>query len=127
MKFLERIIRYSKVGLLAASVHFSVQFIVGFFFPLWISNTLGFLTASIVSYLGHSLYTYRFETSGKIFPRRWLLIQFILNIGLSALLPNTLISIFGSGFLTRITLILMPILMNALIWTNAAKFTKRNL
>ena len=120
----EKILRYAKVGIFAALVHFSLQLLMGLFLPLWISNTFGFFVASIVSYLGHSIYTYRFETQGRIFSKYWLFFQFTVNIILSAFLPFFL-SALNFGFSTRIILVLTPIVMNALIWSKAAKYTIR--
>jgi len=125
MNLQERIVRYSKVGLVAATVHFCVQSGLLFLMPIWISNTLGFLAASSVSYFGHSVYTYRIETRGKIFPKRWLILQFIVNIAMSSLLPFFLPSFFAVGYIKRGILVLIPILMNALIWTSAANFSRR--
>ena len=123
MQHLNRVIRYSNVGILAASVHMSVQLIMGIITPLWISNSSGFLVASIVSYLGHSLYTYRKETLGKIFSKRWLVIQFSVNMILSSILPFPMIALFGTSFITRTILVLFPILINAFIWKKAANFS----
>ena len=124
MNSLKRLLRYGKVGICAAMVHAFVQLLLGILMPLWFSNMCGFLSASIVSYLGHSLYTYRVETKGRIFARRWLFLQFVVNITLSAYLPFALTPL-GSYWLIRLILALTPIFINAVIWTKAVSFSQK--
>ena len=38
-------------------------------------------------YLGHALLTFREETGGRQFARRWLLLQYVVNLSVCALLP----------------------------------------
>ncbi len=123
---LTKISRYSLVGLFAAGVHGIVLISLSKILPLSISNLSGFLAGSFVSYLGHSLYTFRNATRGKKFARRWLLIQFTINTVLCTLLPLLLDSINHLN-VTAWIFIFTPTLMNILIWSGAAKFSfKRN-
>ncbi len=124
-KIATKIKRYGLVGIGAASVHGVALLILTRFLPLWLSNLLGFLAASICSYLGHSVYTFRAETSGKRFSRRWLIIQFLVNIIVSACLPLTLKG-WEEFYLTKVILVITPTFINFIIWSNAAKHSQRN-
>ncbi len=115
---------YFVVGITAAATHSVVLIVLNVFLSLWISNLLGFLSASLVSYIGHSKYTFNPETKGNNFARRWLIYQFTINLCLSILLPLVLIT-WGNWIITKILLILSPTIMNALIWSQAAKFSAR--
>ncbi len=123
-----RLSRYGFVGVGAAAVHGSLLLVLSQALPLWVSNLFAFLMASITSYLGHSFYTFRKETKGERFARRWLVIQFISNVAISAFLPVILVN-WENQQITTFTLVLTPTLINALIWTQAAKFSasKHNL
>ena len=81
------IYKYCIVGVIAALVHALTLLLLIRVFPLWLSNILGFLFASIASYFGHALFTYKKDTLGSIFAKRWLAFQFTTNIGLSGLIP----------------------------------------
>ncbi|WP_320666625.1 ChbG/HpnK family deacetylase [Prochlorococcus sp. MIT 1307] len=124
MKIMIKGWRYTAVGFSSAIVFASVQLLLGLIFPLWISNVCGFLAGSIISYFGHALYTFRDETAGSIFARRWLLIQFITNLIICAVLPFLLKPI-GEGLLTRLILIFTPSVLNLLIWSRAATFSHK--
>ena len=129
MIFLERAVKLSKysiVGLLAAGVHALALMILSRAFPLWLSNLSGFLGGSLVSYLGHSLYTFRKATKGKRFSRRWLFSQFTANATICSVSPVIFSSIEQLKF-TAWIFIFTPTLVNALIWSAAARFSfKRN-
>ena len=65
---------------------------------LSLANPIAFLAASVASYLGHALLTFREETGGRQFARRWLLLQVVVNLSVCALLPlfkaSTLVLVF---------------------------------
>ena len=115
-------LRYGLVGISAAGIHGSVLVALSQFHPFWISNVCSFLTASLFSYLGHALFTFRDETSGRRFAKRWLILQFTVNVCISALLPLAL-SPFSSLTIKATILMLTPTLVNALIWSRAARYS----
>ena len=80
-----------------------------------LANPIAFLAASVAGYLGHALLTFREETGGRQFARRWLLLQYGVNLSVCALLP----------LLKAPTLLLVftPTLLNALIWSRSARFS----
>ena len=112
-----RLLRYGVVGGTAAAVHIGMLLLLGQWLPLSLANPLAFLAASLAGYLGHALLTFREETGGRQFARRWLLLQYVVNISVCALLP----------LLQAPTLVLVftPTLLNALIWSRAARFSAR--
>ena len=114
--------RYGVIGVAAALVHAAVLLLLGLVAPLWISNLCGFLTASLVGYLGHARYTFRPETKGQRFARRWLLLQFGINVSVSALLPLVLGS-WMPALISTVILVFTPTVLNALIWSRAARFS----
>ena len=83
----KRMLRYGLVGATAAAVHISVLLLLGPWMSLSLTNPIAFLAASMASYLGHSLLTFREETGGRRFARRWLLLQYPVNLSVCALLP----------------------------------------
>ena len=115
MPVLNRMLRYSLVGGTAAAVHIGVLLLLGQWMSLSLANPIAFLAASVAGYLGHALLTFREETGGRQFARRWLLLQYVVNITVCALLP----------LLKAPTLVLVftPTLLNALIWSRAARFS----
>ena len=117
MPLLNRVLRYGAVGGTAAAVHISVLLLMGPWMSLSLANPIAFLTASVAGYLGHALLTFREETGGRQFARRWLLLQYVVNISVCALLP----------LLQAPTLVLVftPTLLNALIWSRAARFSAK--
>jgi putative flippase GtrA len=117
MPVLSRLLRYGVVGGTAAAVHIGVLLLLGPFMSLSLANPIGFLTASVAGYLGHALLTFREETGGRQFARRWLLLQYVINISVCALLP----------LLQAPTLVLVftPTVLNALIWSRAARFSAK--
>ena len=114
---LNRVLRYGLVGGTAAAVHIGVLLLLGQWMSLSVANPIAFLAASVVGYLGHALLTFREETGGRQFARRWLLLQYLVNISICALLP----------LLKAPTLVLVftPTLLNALIWSRAARFSTK--
>jgi len=112
---LNRVLRYGLVGGTAAAVHISVLLLLDPWMILSLANPIAFLAASVAGYLGHALLTFREETGGRQFARRWLLLQYVVNISVCALLP----------LLNAPTLVLVfaPTLLNALIWSRAARFS----
>ncbi len=125
MIIFERVVKVSKysiVGLFAAGTHAIVLIILSKAIALWASNLIGFLSGSLVSYLGHSLYTFRKATDGKRFARRWLLIQFTINTSICTLLPIVLSSVEQLR-LTAWIFIFTPTVINVFIWSFAAKFS----
>ena len=117
MPVLNRVLRYCVVGGTAAAVHIVVLLMLGQWMSLSLANPIAFLAASVSGYLGHALLTFREETGGRQFARRWLLLQYIVNISICALLP----------LLKAPTLVLAftPTLLNALIWSRAAQFSAK--
>ena len=124
INFKSKRIRYLIVGITATIAHLAVQFSLLYHFPLWISNALGFFVGSLASYFGHALFTFQEITSGSIFARRWLFIQFSLNISISALLPLALNDLEENLFF-KLLLILMPAFINFIIWSYAADYSRR--
>ncbi|WP_226412690.1 ChbG/HpnK family deacetylase [Synechococcus sp. MU1642] len=117
MPVLNRVLRYGVVGGTATAVHVGVLLMLGQWMSLSLANPIAFLAASVAGYLGHALLTFREETGGRQFARRWLLLQYIVNISICALLP----------LLKAPTLVLVftPTLLNALIWSRAAQFSAK--
>ena len=117
MPVLNRLLRYGLVGGTAAAVHISVLLLLGPWMSLSLANPIAFLAASVAGYLGHALLTFREETGGRQFARRWLLLQYVVNLSVCALLP----------LLNAPTLVLVftPTLLNALIWSRAARFSAK--
>tara|TARA_E500000178_G_scaffold54291_1_gene50500 strand:+ start:97 stop:1335 length:1239 start_codon:yes stop_codon:yes gene_type:complete len=114
---LNRLVRYGAIGLIAAAIHAAVLLGLGSWLPLSIANPIGFLAASIAGYLGHALVTFREETGGRRFARRWLLLQYVVNISVCSLLP--LLSA------PTVVLVFTPTALNALIWNRAARHSDR--
>ena len=86
---LNRLLRYGVVGGSAAAVHIGVLLLLGQRMILSLANPIAFLAASVAGYLGHALLTFREETGGRQFARRWLLLQYVVNISVCALLTSS--------------------------------------
>ena len=84
---LQRLGRYGAVGLVAAAVHAGILLLFSQWISLSLANPIAFLAASVVGYLGHALLTFREETGGQRFARRWLVLQYGVNLSVCALLP----------------------------------------
>ena len=114
LALLSRLIRYGTIGGLAAAVHAGVLLILSQWMARSMANPIAFLAASLAGYLGHSLVTFREETGGRRFARRWLLLQYGVNLSVCALLPLLQAP--------TLALVFTPTLLNALIWNRAARF-----
>ena len=112
---LNRLMRYGLVGGTAAAVHIGVLLLLGPWMSLSLANPIAFLAASMAGYLGHALLTFREETEGRQFARRWLLLQYVVNLSVCALLPLLQAP--------TLALVFTPTLLNALIWSRAARFS----
>ncbi len=117
MPLLNRLLRYGLVGGAAAAVHIILLLLLGPWISLSLANPISFLAASMAGYLGHALLTFREETRGRQFAHRWLLLQYVVNLSVCALLP----------LLQAPTLVLVftPTLLNAVIWSRAARFSAK--
>ena len=118
-----RISLYGLVGVVAAAVHALVLVALGLLMPLWLANPLAFLAASLAGYLGHARFTFRPETGGQSFARRWLVIQYVVNLTVSGVLPLALPKALGEPVRVAV-LVFTPTALNALIWSRAARFSK---
>ena len=121
---LHRLGRYGVVGVTAAAIHFGVLRGLGLVLADWLANPIAFLAASIAGYLGHALLTFREETGGQRFPRRWLLLQYAVNLSVCGVLPLLLPDAIGLTARDTV-LVFTPTVLNALIWSRAARFTAR--
>ena len=121
---LTRISLYGLVGIGAAIVHAGVLLGLSLLMPLWAANPSAFLAASIASYLGHARYTFRPETGGQRFARRWLVIQYAVNLSVCGVLPLVLPEVVPNGIRLGI-LVFIPTVLNALIWSKAARFSAK--
>ena len=121
---LTRISLYGLVGIGAAIVHAGVLLGLGLLMPLWAANPLAFLAASIAGYLGHARYTFKPETGGQRFARRWLVIQYVVNLSVCGVLPLVLPNVVPSAIRLGI-LVFTPTVLNALIWSKAAGFSAK--
>ena len=117
-----RLSLYGLVGVGAAAVHAMALLVLGGQMPLWIANPLAFLAASLASYLGHSRFTFRPETGGQRFARRWLILQYVANLTVSSVLPLALPGWLPTGAEVAV-LVFTPTVLNALIWSRAARFS----
>ena len=117
VKLLSKLTRYGTIGGLAAAVHAGVLLILSQWMARSMANPIAFLAASLAGYLGHSLVTFREETGGRRFARRWLLLQYGVNLSVCALLPLLQAP--------TLALVFTPTVLNALIWNRAARYTAR--
>ena len=86
-RLLGRLGRYGAVGIVAAAVHAAILLLLSNWISLSLANPIAFLAASLAGYVGHALVTFREETGGKRFARRWLVLQYAVNLSICALLP----------------------------------------
>ena len=121
---LQRLGRYGAVGLVAAAVHVGILLLFSQWISLSLANPIAFLAASVVGYLGHALLTFREETGGKRFARRWLVLQYAVNLSVCALLP-LILGAWMQPILRTVILVFTPTVLNALIWSRAARFSAR--
>ena len=128
-----RLSLYGLVGVVAAAVHYGVLVALRLAMPTWLANPLAFLAASITGYLGHARYTFQPETGGARFARRWLVLQYAVNLTVCGLLPlilpaGALTSLIGAKAGTSVldaVLVFTPTVLNALIWSRAARFSQQ--
>jgi putative flippase GtrA len=112
---------YGLVGALSAGLHGLVLLLLprlGMTLPL--ANLTGFLVASLWSYLAHAKVTFRRHTQGRVFPRRWLLVQLGLNVALSLLLP-LLLAAWAQTLPVILLLVFTPTAVNYGVWSLAAR------
>ena len=114
MPLLNRLLRYGVVGGTAAAVHIGVLLLLGQWMTLSLANPIAFLAASVAGYLGHALLTFREETGGRRFARRWLILQYGVNLSVCALLPLLLTDWAHPAWRTLL-LVFTPTVLNALI------------
>jgi len=119
---LSRLGRYGVVGCIAAAVHFGILRGLSGFTPEWLANPVAFLIASVTGYLGHALLTFREETGRQRFARRWLLLQYGVNLSVCGLLPLLLPGNAADAW-RNLILVFTPTVLNALIWSRAARFS----
>ena len=122
---LNRLGRYGLVGVAAAAVHLVVLLGLNAVLPIWIANPLAFLAASLAGYVGHAMVTFREETGGTRFARRWLVLQYAVNLAVCAILP-LLLGAWAAPLLRTTVLVFTPTVLNALIWSRAARFSARH-
>jgi predicted glycoside hydrolase/deacetylase ChbG (UPF0249 family)/putative flippase GtrA len=110
------------VGLVAAAVHAGILLLFSQWISLSLANPIAFLAASVAGYVGHALVTFREETGGKRFARRWLVLQYAVNLSVCALLP-LILGPWVHPMLRTVVLVFTPTVLNALIWSRAAQFS----
>ena len=120
----QRVGRYGAVGLVAAAVHAGILLLLSQWMSLSLANPIAFLAASIAGYLGHALVTFREETGGKRFARRWLVLPYAVNLSVCALLP-LILGPWVQPILRTVVLVFTPTVLNALIWSRAARFSAK--
>ena len=121
-KLLRRLGRYGAVGIVAAAVHAGILLLLSQWISLSLANPIAFLAASLAGYVGHALVTFREETGGKRFARRWLVLQYAVNLSVCALLP-LILGPWVQPILRTVVLVFTPTVLNALIWSRAAQFS----
>ena len=119
---LQKVGRYGAVGLVAAAVHAGLLLLLSQWISLSLANPIAFLAASFAGYAGHALVTFREETGGKRFARRWLVLQYAVNLSVCALLP-LILGPWVHPMLRTVVLVFTPTVLNALIWSRAAQFS----
>lgn len=124
LKRLHRLARYGMVGGAAAAIHYGVLRGLSLLLVEWLANPIAFLAASVAGFLGHALLTFREETGGQRFARRWLVLQYAVNLCVCGVLPVLLPAALGQTA-RDLALVFTPTVLNALIWSRAARFTAR--
>jgi putative flippase GtrA len=116
---------YGLVGGISAGLHaLTLVFLPRLGVPLPVANLTGFLVASLWSYLAHSKVSFRKQTKGKVFPRRWLLLQLALNVVLSLLLP-AVFAPWAKNPIATLILVFTPTAVNYGVWNVAANHVVR--
>ena len=121
-RLLGRLGRYGAIGIVAAAVHAVILLLLSNWISLSLANPIAFLAASLAGYVGHALVTFREETGGKRFARRWLVLQYAVNLSVCALLP-LILGAWMQPILRTVILVFTPTVLNALIWSRAAQFS----
>ena len=124
-RLLGRLGRYGAIGIVAAAVHAVILLLLSNWISLSLANPIAFLAASLAGYVGHALVTFREETGGKRFARRWLVLQYAVNLSVCALLP-LILGAWMQPILRTVILVFTPTVLNALIWSRAARFSARH-
>lgn len=118
---LQELARFALVGGVASLLHGGLLLALARLgLPLSLANLTGFLAASLWGYLAHALFTFRRQTGGRRFSRRWLVLQLVVNLALSLALPTLL----GAGARRPFAVLLMvftPTAVNLVIWKLAAR------
>lgn len=122
--FSSRLSAYGLVGLLCAGVYALTLIILEKWLPTWFANPMAFLVASLVGSMGHSRYTFKEETGGSSFARRWVATQYLINVTVCTVLPLALPSLMNEG-IRLLILVFTPTVLNSLIWSQAARFSKQ--
>ena len=121
-RLLGRLGRYGAIGIVAAAVHAVILLLLSNWISLSLANPIAFLAASLAGYVGHALVTFREETGGQRFARRWLVLQYAVNLSVCALLP-LILGPWVHPMLRTVVLVFTPTVLNALIWSRAAQFS----
>ena len=125
MVLLQTLIRYALVGGGAAAIHLLLLLLLPRLgAPLPLANVAGYLTALLWGYVLHAVLTFRRQTSGELFPRRWLLLQLVINLSLSLGLPQ-LMPPLATHPVGIALLVFTPTAVNALVWWLAAHQVQR--
>ena len=119
-----RLSLYGLVGVAALAVHTGVLLALEVMMPEWLANPLAYLAATLAGYIGHARFTFRPETGGARFARRWLILQIAVNLTICSLLPLVLPTLVPAPVRLAM-LVCTPIVLNALIWSQAAQFSQR--
>jgi putative flippase GtrA len=115
--------RYGLVGVIAAGLHaLALASLRALQVPIPLANLAGFLLASLWGYVAHAKVSFRPNTGGTLFPRRWLLIQLGVNVALSLLMPWWL-GPWATSPLALVLLVFTPTAVNLLVWSLAARHT----
>jgi predicted glycoside hydrolase/deacetylase ChbG (UPF0249 family)/putative flippase GtrA len=124
-KFLSaRLSAYGLVGLVCAGVYTLTLLALERYLPTSLANPLAFLVSSLVGSLGHSRYTFYRETGGRYFAKRWIFTQYVTNLIACILLPLILPSYINES-IRLLVLVFTPTVLNAFIWSSAARFSKQ--
>ena len=116
---------YGLVGAISAGLHaLLLVFLPRVGVPLPVANLTGFLVASLWSYFAHSKVSFRQQTKGKVFPRRWLLLQLAINVILSLLLP-AVFAPWAENPIASLILVFTPTAVNYGVWNVAANHVVR--
>ena len=122
----KKLISYISVGLLCAFVYAGTLITLRQFIPVWLANPGAFLAGSLTGGVFHSKLTFRRETQGKPFAKRWITTQYLMNLGVCTWLPLIMPASIDSNT-QLLVLVFTPTILNAVIWSRAASFNQRRL